>query len=129
MMIFVNICSTWNIVDLKTRIEMCKTWNVVNGVSLFHLSYLVTLIAYLCSQSKLKYTNQVIYIWLVNNILFVLNRGWKRYTLQMMIFVNVCLTFSVDELKTRFETWITRNVVNCVSLFHLSYLITLTTYL
>jgi hypothetical protein len=51
--------------------------------------------------------------------LFVLNRCWKLDSLQMMIFVNVCSNEAWLILKTRFETWITRNVVNGVSLFHL----------
>jgi hypothetical protein len=37
---------------LKTRFETWKTWNDVNGVSLFHLSNLITLMAYLYSQRK-----------------------------------------------------------------------------
>jgi hypothetical protein len=64
-----------------------------------------------------------------NNVLFVLNRGWKLYSLQMMIFVNFSSTISVVELKTRFETLITRNDINGVGSFYLSYLITLKAYL
>jgi hypothetical protein len=37
----------------------------------------------------------------------VLNTGWKRDSHQLMIFVNVCSTWSKVELNTRFETWIT----------------------
>jgi hypothetical protein len=51
--------------------------------------------------------------------------GCKRDSLQIMIFVNVCSTWSMVQLKTRFELSITRNDVNGVSLIHLSYLITL----
>jgi hypothetical protein len=59
--------------------------------------------------------------------LFVLNRFWNPDSLQMMIFV--CSSFNVVEQKTLYEPWITRNVVHCVHLFHLSYSLTLTTYL
>jgi hypothetical protein len=64
-----------------------------------------------------KCPTQVFYHWLV------LNMGWKRDSLQIMIFAYVCSTWSIVELKTRFETWITRNDVNGLSLFNLSYLI------
>jgi hypothetical protein len=49
--------------------------------------------------------------------LFVLNRGWKRDSLQIMIFVFLCSTWIIFELITRFEAWITRNDVNGVCLF------------
>jgi hypothetical protein len=61
--------------------------------------------------------------------LFVVKTGWKRKSLQIIIFIYVCLTCSVVELKTLFETWITWNDVNCVYFLHFSYLITLTAYL
>jgi hypothetical protein len=122
MMIFVNICSTWNMVEIKTRFDVWITRNDVNGVSLFHLSYLITLMAYLCSQSS-PISKSIFYDWVC------LNRCWKRDSLQIWIFVYFCSTWSVVELKTRFETWITRNDVNFVSLFNLSYLITLMAYL
>jgi hypothetical protein len=129
IIIFVQVCSAWNIVELKTRFETWITRNDVSGVSLNNLNNIITHIAYLWSQLipnvQIKY---FIYDW-SNNILFVLNRRWKLYTLQIMIFVNICSTFSVVELKTRFEPWITRNDVNGVSLFPIYYLITLTAYL
>jgi hypothetical protein len=50
IMIMVYVGSTWIIVELKTRIETWLTWNDVNGVSLIHISYLITPMAYLCSQ-------------------------------------------------------------------------------
>jgi hypothetical protein len=121
MMLFVNVCSTWCIVDLETRVETWITRNVLNGVGLFHLYYLITIMACLCSQRtpnvQIKYFMfDWSFYWL-----FVLNTGWKRDSLQMMVFVNICSTCSIIELKTRFETWITRNVGKCVSLFHLCY--------
>jgi hypothetical protein len=73
--------------------------------------------------------------WSIFNIywqiyrLCVLNTGWKIDSLQYMIFVNVSSTWDIFVLRTRFETWITRNVVNGVSLFYLYYLINLMAYL
>jgi hypothetical protein len=124
IMIFVYICSTWTMVQLKTRFETWITRNDVNGVSLFHLSYLITLMAYICSQwspnDQIKY---FIFDWSIYR-LFLLNTGWKRDCLQMIIFVNVCSTWCIVELKTCFETWITRNDVNGVYWFHFSNIIT-----
>jgi hypothetical protein len=86
IMIFVNICSTWFMVQIKTRFETWVTKEDVNGVNLFNLYYLITLVVYLCSQWT---TNvQIIYFnvdW-SNYRLFVLNRGWKRESFQIMIF-------------------------------------------
>jgi hypothetical protein len=129
MMIFVYVCSTWGIFELKTRFETWITRNDVNGVSLCELSYLITLLTVMCSR-----TTQNVQIkdfkfdWSIYRLL-VLNRGWKRDSLQMMIFVYVCTTWGIVELKTRFETWITRNGIKSVSLFHLPNLITLMAYL
>jgi hypothetical protein len=129
IMKFIYVFSKWSIVEDKTRVEMWMTRYVVNGVSLFHLPYLITLMAYLCSQRtpnvQIKY---FMFGWSIYR-LFVLSRGCKRDSFQIMIFLHVCSTWSIVELKTRFETWITRNDVNGVSWFHLSYLITLMAYL
>jgi hypothetical protein len=47
--------------------------------------------------------------------LFVLNRGWKLDSLQIMTFL--CFPpWSIVELKTRFEKWITRNGVSIIYL-------------
>jgi hypothetical protein len=92
IMIFVYVCSTCSVVELKTRFQTCKARNDVNGVSLFHLFYLITLMSYLCSQwasnVQIKY---FVFDWSIYR-LFVLNRGWKRDSLQIMIFVYFCLT-------------------------------------
>jgi hypothetical protein len=129
MMIFVNVCSTWSIVELKTLFETWIKRNDVNGVSLFHLSYLIMLMDYLCSQwtpnLQIKYFT---FDWSFYR-LFVLNRGWKRYSLQILLFVYVSSTWSIGEIKTRFETWITRNDINGESLLHISYLIIHIAYL
>jgi hypothetical protein len=128
MMIIVNVCSTCNMVELKTRFETWITRNDVN-VRLFHLSNLITLRAYLCSQWTTKIQiKYFMFDWSICR-LFVINRGWKRNPLQIMIFVYFCSTWDIVELKTRFETWITMNDVNGISLFHLSYPITLMAYL
>jgi hypothetical protein len=124
MMIFVNVCLTWSMVELKTRFETWIPRNNVKGVCFFHLSGLKTLIAYLCSQwtpkVQIKY---FMFHWSIYR-LFVLNSGWILDSFQKIIFIYVCSTWSIVELKTLFETWIKRNKVNGVSLFHLSYLIT-----
>jgi hypothetical protein len=125
MMKFVHICSTWGIVELKTRFQKWITRNEVNGECLFDLSYLITLMAYLCSQRtpnvQIKF---LMFYWSIYR-LFMPYKDCKRDSLQMMIFVYVCSTWGIVEPKTRFETWITRNEVNGVSLIHLSFLVTL----
>jgi hypothetical protein len=129
MMIFIKVCSTWNIVELKTRFQTWITTNDVKDVSLFHLPYLITLTAYLCSQwtpnVQIKY---FMFDWPIYR-LFERNRGWKRDSLHIMIFVYVSSTWSIVELKTRFETWIIKKDVNGVRLFHISYSVTLLAYL
>jgi hypothetical protein len=120
IMIYVHVCSTWSIVKLKIPYETWITRNAVNGVSLVHLYNLITHIAYLCSQSIPNVQiNYFIFDW-SNNILLVLNRGWKHYSLEMVILVNVSSTFSVVLLTTRFESWITWNDVNGVSLIRIA---------
>jgi hypothetical protein len=112
IMIFVYVWSTRVIVELITNFETWITRNEVNGVRLFHLSYFITLMAYLCLQwapnVQIKYFMND---WSIYR-LFVLNRCWKPHSFQIMIFVYVCSTWSIVELKTRFESWMTRNDVN-----------------
>jgi hypothetical protein len=92
-----------------------KKW--LKDVRFFHVSYIITLMGYLFSQWTTNVQiNYFMFDWSILR-LFVLNRGWKRDSLQIMIFVFVCSTFSIFELKTRFEAWITRNDVNGGSLF------------
>jgi hypothetical protein len=127
--VLVNVCSPWCIVELKTRFETSITCYDVNGVSLFYFSHLVTLMAYLCSQwtpqVQIKY---FIFVWSIDK-LFVLNRAWKRVSVQIMIFVYVCSSWGIVKLNTCFVTWTTRKDINGVSLFNLSYLITLMVYM
>jgi hypothetical protein len=84
----------WDLNNKKWRVR-CK---------FVHISYFLTLIACLCSQRtpniQIKY---FMFDWSVYNI-FVLNKSWKRESLQMMIFVNVCSSWSIVLLKTFFET-------------------------
>jgi hypothetical protein len=56
-----------------------------------------------------KCPNQVFYYWLL------LNRGGKRNSHQIMIFVYVCSTYSIADVTTGFEAGITRNDVNSLS--------------
>jgi hypothetical protein len=117
VMIFVYVALTRVIVKLIACVETWIKWNGVNGVSLFNLSYLIKFKAYLCTQrtpnAQLKY---FVFDWSIYR-LFVLNGGWKRDSFQIMIFVYVCSIWSIIELKTRFETWITRNYVNDINFF------------
>jgi hypothetical protein len=114
IMIFVYVCSTWSMFELKPRFETRITGNDVNGLSLFHRSYIIPLMAYLCSQWTTNVQiNYFMFDWSIYR-LFVVNRDWKRDSHQIMIFVIVCSTWSIFELKTRFETWITRHDVNGV---------------
>jgi hypothetical protein len=111
------------LLDMKHGWTKNAFWDVnnkkcVNGVSLFHLYYLITLMANLCSQWKPNVL-QIMYImfdW-SNYRLFELNRKWTRDSLQIVIFVYVCSTCTLVELKTRFETLITRNDVKGISFF------------
>jgi hypothetical protein len=111
------------------RFETWLSRDNVSGVSLLHLWYLLTLMAYLCSKRtpnvQVKY---FVFDWSIYN-LFVLNRTWKRDSHQIMLFGYEVSTWCIIELKTRFEAWITRNAVNGVSLFHLPYVLTLMVYL
>jgi hypothetical protein len=101
-----------------------ETWiirNGVNGVSLFNTFYWIKLMACLFSQRTLNVQIKCfMFDWSVE-IIFVLKSDWKCDSPQIMIFVNVCWTWSMVNLKTPFEIWITRNVVSGVSLFHLYY--------
>jgi hypothetical protein len=90
--------------------------------------YLKTHMAYPCSQNtsnvQIKY---FMFDWSIYRI-FVLNTNWKRDSLHMMILVNVCSTWSMVEIKTRFQTRIKIDLSG-VSLFLISYLIKLMAYL
>jgi hypothetical protein len=103
IMIFVYVCSTWGIVELKSRFETWITRKDVNGVWFFHVSYLITPMTYLCSQRAPNFqVKHFMYDWSIYR-LFGLNKGWKRDSLQMMIFVNICSIIVIVELKAGFE--------------------------
>jgi hypothetical protein len=128
IMIFGYVCSTWGIVELKTHFESWITRNDLNGVSLFHLAYLITLMAYLCSQKRPNVQiKNLMFHWSFYR-LFVLNTCWNHDSLQMMI-RKYLLDISVVKLNTRLETWIGRNDLNVVYWFHFYYLITFWVYL
>jgi hypothetical protein len=92
MIIFVNVFPTWSIFSLKTRFEASITRNDVNGVSLFHLPYLITFMAYLCSQwTPNVQINYFMFDWSIL-ALSILNRGCKRVSLQILIFEYVYLS-------------------------------------
>jgi hypothetical protein len=129
MMIFVNVWTTWRLVERKTRFETWKRRKNLIGVRLFHLTYLIALMAYLCSQRTQNFQDKYFMFDSSIYILVELNSSRKHDSLQMMKFVKVCCTLSMVELKTRIETWITRKDVKCVCLFHLPYLIKLMVYL
>jgi hypothetical protein len=99
LMIFVNISSTWNNFVLRNWFETWITTNVVNCVSLFYLYYLITLMAYLCSQWTPNFQiKHFMFDWSIYRP-FELNSAWKRDTFQIMIFVYVCSTWNLIELK------------------------------
>jgi hypothetical protein len=118
MMMLVNVCSTWRMVHIKDAFSYVNNKKWRKSVSLFHVSYLITLMAYLCSQwtpnAQIKY---FMFDWSIYR-LFVLNWAWKRVSLQIMIFVYVCSTWGIVERNTGFETSITIYDVNGVSLIH-----------
>jgi hypothetical protein len=78
IMIFVYVFSTWDILELRTRFETWIEWNVVNGLSLVHPPYLISLLPYMCSQRVPN--DQINYFIFDSSIyrLFVIKRGWKR---------------------------------------------------
>jgi hypothetical protein len=111
IMILLYVGSTWSIVELKMHFETWITWNDVNGISLFHLSYIITRMAYMCTQRTQKVQIKCfMFEWSIYR-LFVTNKCWKRDYLEIITFVYVWSTWGIIELKTRFGSWITRNDV------------------
>jgi hypothetical protein len=87
MMIFVNVCWTWSMVELKTRFETWITRSDVRCERFSHLSYLITLMVYLCSQWTPNFQiNYFMFEWWIYS-LFVLNRSWKGDCFEIMVFV------------------------------------------
>jgi hypothetical protein len=102
IMIFVYVCSTGGIVELSTRFEMWITRTDVTGVSLFHLSYLITRMVYLWSQRTPDFQRKYFMFDWWNYRLFVLNTTLKRNSVQVIIFVNVYATWSMVYIKDAF---------------------------
>jgi hypothetical protein len=113
---------------MKTRFERWITrndiWYKFDAPFLFNNTYGLPMLT-----KDTKFPNQVFYVCLDDLQNICNNRGWKRDPYQIMICVHVCSTWSLVEIKTRFETWIIWNYVNSVSKLHFSYLITLMAYL
>jgi hypothetical protein len=91
------------LIDMQQGSTKNAFWDMNNTkwrkwCSLFHLSYLITLMVYLRSQQtpdvQIKY---FMFGWSIFT-LFVLNRAWKRDSLQIIIFVYICSTLNVVEL-------------------------------
>jgi hypothetical protein len=128
IMIFVNICSTWDsstknaFWDVNYK-KWCKWCNFVSPF-LYNNPYGLHVLT-MDTNVQIMY---FMFDWLINRQ-FVLNTGWKRDSLQMIVDVIVCSTWCIVQLKTCFVLWITRSGVNGVNLFLLSYLLTLMVYL
>jgi hypothetical protein len=126
-MILVIVCSKWSVLPLKTRFETSITRNNLYGVSLLHFSYLITLMAYLCSQRTPNV--QINYFMLDWSIytLFVLE--WLETSLSPNDDIRNCL-FDMKHGTSKNFFWSVnkKNDVYVVCLFHFSYLITLMAY-
>jgi hypothetical protein len=128
-MIFVYVCSTCSVGERKARFEPWKQRNEANSVSLFHFSYLITLMAYACSVwTPNVQINYFILEWSIYIILVLYK--WLQTWNSTNYEIRICL---LDEkhswIKACVETGITKNYVNSISLFNLSYLITRMAYL
>jgi hypothetical protein len=88
------------------------TWITRNYVNGNWFTFLI----YLCSHCERN--DQIRYFMFDSSIyrLFALNRCRKHESFKIMIFVNVCWTWGIVELITSFETWITGNDINGLSL-------------
>jgi hypothetical protein len=82
---FLDMKHSWS----KNVFETWITRNDVNGVSFFNLSYLITLIAYQCSQRtpnlQIKY---FMFHWSIYR-LFVIHNAWKRDSPKN--YIRICL--------------------------------------
>jgi hypothetical protein len=115
----------------KTHFETWITRNDLNGVSLFHLSYLITHLIYLCSQmDPVAQINSFKFHWSIYR-LFVLNRGWTRVSLQKDIRKYLLdIRLDMRHVRTKNAFWYLNNKKWCKwCLFHISYLIPLLAYL
>jgi hypothetical protein len=103
-----------------------ETWNARNEVNGEYWSPFLFINCFGLHFSQWAPIVQIKYLMLDWTIyrLFLLNTGWKRDSLQILIFVYVCSLCYVVELEKRFETWIARNELNGGYCFHFSYFIT-----
>jgi hypothetical protein len=121
-----NVCSTWSMVELKTRFETWITRNEVNGVSFLNFFYLINLPAL---TTNTKCPNQLFHVWFVYlqticakyglETWFSPNNDIRKCMLYMMHGSNKNAFWDMNNKRGR--KWCT--------FFHLSYLITLIVYL
>jgi hypothetical protein len=95
--------------SIKTRFETWLTRNDVNGN---WFTFLIYLSSHCERNDQIKY---FMFDWSIYR-LFALNRCRKHESFQIMIFVNVCWTWGIVQINTSFETWITGNDINGLSL-------------
>jgi hypothetical protein len=118
MILFVHDWSTCNIVELKTHFENLIARIEVNSENTFHLSYLITLLALdmklTCAPHGHQLSKSSILCFIGRSTTYVLNTCLKREFFHMMIFVNVCSTCSVVEIKTRYETCLQERSEWCI---------------
>jgi hypothetical protein len=127
-MIFVNVSSTWSMVALETRFGTWITRNVVNDVSLIHLFLFNNTFGLPLLTMGTKCPNQIFYVWLVD-LQNISAKYWhETWNLQkwyscMLLDMKHCWN------ENTFRDVNTRNDVNGVCFFHLSYLIIFMPYL
>jgi hypothetical protein len=98
------VSSTCSVVELKTLFETWIERSDVYGVYWFHFSYLITGLVYLCSQwAPLVQIKYFMFYWSIYKI-FVLSKAWKRYSLQVIIFVFLCL-LDMQRIWTKNAIW------------------------
>jgi hypothetical protein len=87
---------------IKARFATWITRNDVRGVCLFNLPYLITLMAYLCSQRIPKFQlNYFLFHWSIYR-LFVLNWVWKSDSFQTRYILKCLSNIKHGSTKTAF---------------------------
>jgi hypothetical protein len=105
-MIFVYICSTLIIVEVKTRFETWIILNGVNVVSLFHHSFSITLMVYLRSLDT-ECPNQVLYVLLVDHYTTWAKQGMETW-LSPNNYIRICL-LGMSRIWTKNAIWDVNN--------------------
>jgi hypothetical protein len=111
----VDMRHVWSIKRFLRRVKQEMT----KMVFLFHISYLITLMAYLCS--KWTPNVQIEYFMFVRSAEYVLNTGWKRDS-----YPNDDTRKGLLDMKyswTKNACWDVNN--KKLRLFHISYLLTI----